>query len=201
MMKKLFLLIPTLFILMTGCQLFESDQQAINRYATSWSDVTSKLESIHTELARRESKENELYLELTKLSAKEHETIQSVALEAIELVNEREVLVQEEKDILDQQLKKWDKVLKATSKNEDQAVKESLENWNSYHKSYAIVMNEYYRSVQLDKVLYEKMKAENVSIKELSEHLNEVNKQYALIIKKTEVLNEKYENVFTSSNN
>lgn len=190
-----------MLFLVTGCQLFESDLQKINRYASSWDEVKNKLESIHMELSVRESKENELYLELTKLSAKEHDTIQSVALEAIALVNEREILVQEEKDILDQQLQKWDKVLKAASKSEDTSVKESLENWNSYHKSYATVMKEYYRSVQLDKELYEKMKTENVSIKELSEHLNEVNKQYAVIMEKTEVLNEKYENVFVSSNN
>jgi hypothetical protein len=144
-------------------------------------------------LVELEKQEKEKYDQIISLGMKDQEKIHRLSNEALDIVEEREKRIQQEKKSMDESKKKFREAVKLIqSLDEEEYTKDAkslIELMNKRYDSYDKLHDHYEKAVQLDRGLYEMFKKEDITLDELEKQIANINATYEQILKANEEFN------------
>ncbi len=193
--RSIFVFIAAVFVL-SGCLGGTSPEENIYTILESTVQKEAKLKEIQEPLQELEKKEQDYFNEMIGLGMKEFEQIVKVADQAIENVEKRRELINNEKQVMEESKTEFAKVDKYVSElKEDEQLGEPIsELVTEMENRYAIhekLTAKYIEALDSDRQLYELMKQEDLKMEDLEGQIDTINKVYQEII----TLNEEYNTI------
>lgn len=140
-----------------------------------------------------EVKEQEIYSQIIDLGMEEFDQIVELADQAIDIIKERETLIENEMNSIEASKEEFIKIeplLEELEKGEirDKG-KEMFEVMISRYSSYEELNKEYLNSLQKEEELYENLKEEDLEQEQLTDQINQINDSYQQVLKANEDFN------------
>jgi peptidoglycan hydrolase CwlO-like protein len=185
--KKNQSLLCFIFILfLSGCNPFQSTPEKIHEILENVVEKELLFEEQQEPLVQLEKDEQRLYGEIMELGTKNIDEIVKKADEAIKIVEERKVHMQNEQESLKASEKEFKKVKPLIEKIDDNGVKEQadklyavmIERYSTHDELYSA----YSKGLEQDKKLYNMLKAEERSLDELEAQIVKINEIYEKVI-------------------
>lgn len=183
------------FILfLSGCNPFQSTPEKIHEVLENVVEKEVLFEEQQAPLVQLEKDEQRLYQEIMELGTKNIEEIVKKADEAIKIVEERNVHMENEQKSLEASEKEFKKVKPLIEKIDDTGIKDKadelysvmIERYNTHDELYSA----YLQGLEQDKKLYNMLKAEERSLEELETQIVKINEIYEKVIAANEKFND-----------
>lgn len=149
-------------------------------------------------LIEAEQKEHELYEEIISLGMSELEEIVTLSEQAIEIVDTRQSLIEQEKMSIEAGYNEFEKIKEELDNIREENVRDVAEKMivemEGRYAAYQSLHESYSSALVLDRELYEMLQQEDLSIDELQEQIDKINEAYELVMTYKEEFNEKTEN-------
>lgn len=140
-----------------------------------------------------ERQEQELYHEIISLSMKEKHKIDELSQQALEIIGERMIQIDIEKDSIEASKAEFMKIKPLIEQLEDQALatkaKDMYDVMSSRYSTYEQLYLAYRHSLELEQKLYELLQDEQSPQEQLTDLIESINQQYQLIIDHNEQFN------------
>lgn len=177
---------------LSGCSVKNPEKQLY----TTFENTTSKeklLVNNKKKLESLETKNQELYSQILKDGKANNELVTGKIDQAMANIDEREKIINKEKDLLENEQKKVqshqsyiDKIKDGKLKKQANKVKDSYE---KRYQSFIKIKKNYINLLKEEKQLFEKLKIKETNLKEITEKVNAVNKLNSEIQKEKENFN------------
>lgn len=149
-------------------------------------------------LIELEQEEQDLYKEISSLSADEFDRINQLADQAIESIDQRRDHINTELESIEASKKEFDQVIPLIDDLEDEALqavaRDMVEMMEERYQAYLNLHEVYNTSLNYDVALYQLLKDEELEEPQFTEQIEAVNGQYQEIIDKNEAFNEATKN-------
>lgn len=163
--------------------------------------VEKSFESQQEPLMELEKKEQKLYNQIIELGMKNYDQINNLADEALKIVNERQIHMDNETESLKKSKQEFVKMKTLKKDLDDPKVKKLADDlYDIMQKRYAahdVLYMEYSNGLKYDKELYFMFKKKDVPLETLEAKVNKVNSTYEKILRANEDFN-KYTNEYNS---
>lgn len=183
--RRIFPLMIILLIGFTGCNKKISVTEQIYEHLEESVKLEQDYAEYQQEIFNLEKEEQEIYQKITDLSQDELDEIKALAKQAIDIINEREKLITQERESLEASKEEFLKVEPLISKLEDE-MKENAESMfdkmiERYH-TYDLLYDAYLETLRLEKEFYEMYQNENTDLDETSKHIDKLNESYDFVL-------------------
>ncbi|MBM7659536.1 DNA repair exonuclease SbcCD ATPase subunit [Bacillus mesophilus] len=190
-----------LIMFLTGCNSGPQPEEQIYVHLEQAVKLETEFEEQQEPMTNLEQKEKELYNQIIDLGLKELEQIKKLSGEAIQIVDNRKELLDQEYESIKQSKSEFDKINDLVTQIEDEELKgesdELIQTMEERYQAYEELYTAYSTSIALDKELYEMFQMEDLTLEALEEKINEINKSYEQVIQ----LNESFNTITKNYNN
>ncbi|RBW70008.1 YkyA family protein [Bacillus taeanensis] len=203
MTKKAMLMLAAVMAistLLTGCA--SSPEEEMYEHLEKSVELEAAFKEQQSLLVEAEKKEQELYNEIVQLSLEEYDKIKELSEKALKHAENREQLIDKEKESLTLAFKEFKNVSPLIEKIDEEAVKKEAgkleENVQKRYDAYEQLHKEYQKSIAFDKELYEMLQSKELTAEELDLQLQKINKQYEKVIQQNNAFT-KYTNLYNQA--
>lgn len=177
---KLPVILLFVIVILFGC--FSRTEEKIYKKLEEVVKLEEEFKNVQKPLNKLEKKEKRLYEQIVDLGYKEHDKLIELADEAIEISNQRQEHLNEERKSIVTASEKFESVKKQIDKLESQELKkDGLELYAIMEKRYKVyhqLFVQYSKAIQKDKNLYEAFKDKNMRLENLQEKIDDLNRVY-----------------------
>jgi len=177
---KLPVILLFVIVILFGC--FSRTEEKIYKKLEEVVKLEEEFKNVQKPLNKLEKKEKRLYEQIVDLGYKEHDKLIELADEAIEISNQRQEYLNEERKSIVTASEKFESVKKQIDKLESQELKkDGLELYAIMEKRYKVyhqLFVQYSKAIQKDKNLYEAFKDKNMRLENLQEKIDDLNRVY-----------------------
>ncbi|WP_159462016.1 YkyA family protein [Salirhabdus sp. Marseille-P4669] len=194
-MKKLkvILVLTVITFLIAACQQDPSPEEKMYDHLEKTVELEDEFVAQQEPMTSLEEQEKKIYDQIIELGTSEMDQIQSLADDAIELINERRELLDSEKESIQAAQEEFAKVEALIDEIEGEETKEKAEQLNSTMKNryevYDKLYGAYSNALKLDEELYTMLKDEELSKEDLEAQIESINTSYDEIFTLTEEFN------------
>ncbi|UOE93004.1 YkyA family protein [Alkalihalobacillus sp. LMS39] len=192
--KKLFLLSLLLGISLVMAACGANPAETMYDHLEEAVALEAGFESQQKPLVEAEQKEHEIYEQIIELGISELEEIIALSDQAIQIVDERQEMMNIEKESIEAGYEEFVKIEEQIEKLEEEEVKQSalelLTIMENRYNSYQALFAEYEKALNLDRELYEMLKQEDANIDELQEQIDQINASYEIVVTLKDEFNE-----------
>lgn len=189
---KLQIILLLVIVILSGC--FSRPEEKIHKKLEEVVKLEEDFKNEQKPLIKLEEKEKKLYEQIIELGYKEQDKLIALADEAIELSNQRQEHLNEERKSIVTASEKFESVKKQIDKLESSQLKKDGQElyaimekrYKVYHQLYA----EYSKAIKKDKKLYEAFKDKNMTLEKLQEKIDEINQAYEQVYLLNDQFNE-----------
>jgi chromosome segregation ATPase len=193
-MRYIIVVILLITFLLTGCESGPTPAEQIYVHLEKAVELEAEFENQQDPMVNLEQKEKELYDQIIALGMKEIDKIKQLSNEALTVVEEREMRLQQERESINLSRIEFKKTVDIISLIEDEKVKEMAnqltELMNNRYNSYEELYEAYSASITLDKELYQLFQKEDLTLDELEQQVEKINKSYEQVITLNETFNQ-----------
>lgn len=180
------------FILLAGCS--QPEEEKIFETLESVVELEKGFEEQQEPLIQLEEEEKALYEEILTLGLKETEQINKLSDEAIALAEQRQELLDSERESIVNAESEFEKIKEQIDKMKDESLKplanELYTIMKKRYESHEKLYEQYSLGIQYDQELYQMLKDENISLEELESKVDEINKVYEEVYSLNEEFNQ-----------
>lgn len=192
--KKLFLLSLLLGISLVMAACGANPAETMYDHLEEAVALEAGFESQQKPLVEAEQKEHEIYEQIIELGISELEEIIALSDQAIQIVDERQEMMNIEKESIEAGYEEFVKIEEQIEKLDEEEVKQSalelLTIMENRYNSYQALFAEYEKALNLDRELYEMLKQEDANIDELQEQIDQINASYEIVVTLKDEFNE-----------
>lgn len=182
------------FLLLTGCS-NESTAEKIYTHLEEAVTIEDAVTEQQQQIAELEQKEQGLYNKMIELKMEEFSQIKELSNEAIAVLEEKEELINNEKESMDSAKKEFEKVESMVKNVEEESASSTAESlvsvMNERYEAYSKVYDYYKQAIEEDKKLYQMMQKEDITEEQIREQVNIINENYEKVLTGHQTFNEK----------
>lgn len=188
----LFFIVPILFL--GGCSNLQSNKERIYKFLEEVVALETDFANIQQPFGELEANESQIYSQIIEESASNREEINKLAIQGIEIIDQKEEMVANERESILQSKLKFEEIDKIIKKTKDEEVKKILEElqiimqyrYEEYNRLYTL----YTEVFTLEKNLYQLFKNGEITIEILENEITSINDMYTKIKEKNTSFND-----------
>lgn len=190
LLKSMFVFTMLLFISACG---EEDVTEEINAYLEETIDIEKEFEASQEKVFELEKEDEELYKEIIGLGSDDHEKVQTLANQAIDLLDKRSEYLKMEKTSLEDSKATFENIEplieKITDEEQQELTRKMYDTMINRYDSYEEVYKNYTDSIRLTKELYTLFKEEDFNQNQVYSVIENVNDSYEDVLESNESFN------------
>lgn len=188
----LFFIVPILFL--GGCSNLQSNKERIYKFLEEVVALETDFANIQQPFGELEANESQIYAKIIEESASNREEINKLAIQGIEIIDQKEEMVANERESILQSKLKFEEIDKIIKKTKDEEVKKILEELQTImqhrYEEYDQLYTLYTEVFTLEKNLYQLFKDGEITIEILENEITSINNLYTKIQEKNTSFND-----------
>ncbi|MCT1904753.1 YkyA family protein [Oceanobacillus sojae] len=195
MSKKIYMfaIIISSLLLVTACS-SKSSEEKIHDHLEEAINLEEDYETLQGEIGELELQEKEIFNQIVDLDMEQFDEIQKKSKEAVELSNQKQEKLGEERESIEASEEEFVQVESIITDLEDENVKQDAEEMyeimTNRYAAYYDLNDTYQTSVEQEIELYEMLQLEELEQEEVTAHLEALNENYEKIISLNEEFNQ-----------
>lgn len=181
-------------VMVTACNGEDKVTKEIAEHLDATVQIEKEFEENQEKIFELEKADEKLYNEIIGLGSDDLAQVQTIAEEAIELLNERMEYVELERTSLEESREKFEKIEPLIEKVTDEEQNEHLEKMYKTmierYEAYENVYDNYSKSIRLTQELYKLFQQEKFNEKEVYSIIGNVNDSYDNVLEANELFNQ-----------
>lgn len=182
----------TMLLFISACG-EEDVTEEINAYLEETIDIEKEFEASQEKVFELEKEDEELYKEIIGLGSDDHEKVQTLADQAIDLLDKRSEYLKMEKTSLEDSKATFENIEplieKITDEEQQELTKKMYDTMINRYDSYEEVYKNYTDSIRLTKELYTLFKEEDFNQNQVYSVIENVNDSYEDVLEANESFN------------
>lgn len=188
----LFLIVPVLFL--GGCNNAQANKERIYNFLEEVVALEEEFANVQQPFGELEANESQIYAQMVEEPASNKEEIDQLAIQGLELINQKKEMLEKERESILQSKKKFEEIDKLIKKTKDEKVQKKLENlqaimenrYNQYEQLYTL----YTEVFTLENNLYQLFINGDTTIEKLENAIKLINDQYTKIQESNDLFND-----------
>lgn len=189
----MFAIIISSLLLVTACS-SKSSEEKIHDHLEEAINLEEDYETLQGEIGELELQEKEIFNQIVDLDMEQFDEIQKKSKEAVELSNQKQEKLGEERESIEASEEEFVQVESIITDLEDENVKQDAEEMyeimTNRYAAYYDLNDTYQTSVDQEIELYEMLQLEELEQEEVTAHLEALNENYEKIISLNEEFNQ-----------